>query len=275
MNSKPENLTVISANDLKKLAIEDLWNGFIRTNLWWSFALHEVKQRFRRSVIGPFWMTLSMGIFVAALGFVMSKLFGQDVNWFIPYLATGIIFWNLYTSIINESCTAFIAAEGYIRNVPMPISVHFYRMIARNLIVWLHNMVIYLLVFIIFQHDVNWYYLNFILGLFLFLLIGSISGLILAILSTRYRDIPQMVASVLQVVFFITPVFWSVKTFPDRPVFIHWNPIYHLLEIVRAPLLGHPVAAESWIVSILLLLALIPIALILYRRAYSRIPYWT
>ncbi|MEP3196760.1 MAG: ABC transporter permease [Lentilitoribacter sp.] len=253
----------------------DLFDGFVRTNLWWSFALHEIKQRFRRSIIGPFWMTLSMGIFVAALGFVMSQLFGQDVNWFIPYLATGIIFWNFFTSIVNESCTAFIAAEGHIRNVPMPISVHFYRMIARNVIVWLHNMVIYFIVFLIFQHDISWHYLNFVPGLILFLSITSFLGLILAILSTRYRDIPQMVVSVLQVIFFITPVFWSVMTFPDRPVFIHWNPIYHLLEIVRAPLLGQSPAAESWIVCIAVLFVLIPMAILLYRRAYSRIPYWT
>lgn len=272
---KLEKTTIISADKLKSLALDDLWIGLTRTNLWWNFSVHETKQRFRRSIIGPFWMTLSMGIFVAALGFVMSRLFGQDINWFIPYLATGIIFWNLFTSIMNESCTTFIAAEGYIRNVPIPISVHYYRMIARNIIVWLHNMVIYVVVYIIFNHDVSWNYLSFIPGLLLFVLISSCAGLILAILSTRYRDIPQMIVSILQVVFFITPVFWSVQTFPDRPTFIHWNPVYHLLEIVRAPLLGQLPDTESWLITIMLLVVLVPSMLVLYRRAYSRIPYWT
>lgn len=264
----------ISADNVRQMGDADLWLGLKRHNLWWSSAVHETKQRFRRSMIGPFWLTLSMGIFIGALGFVMTRLFGQDPAWFIPYLATGIIFWTLLTSIINEAGTAFVSAEGYIRNVPMPISVHYYRMIARNLIIWLHNMVIYVLVYLIFSHDVNWAYLAFIPGFILFLAIAVVGGLCVAVLSTRYRDIPQVIASVLQVIFFITPIFWSVQTFPDRPAFIFWNPVYHLLEIVRAPLLGTWPEPLSWLVSLGLLAVSIPLALYLYRRAYPRIPYW-
>ena len=76
-----------------------------------------------------------MGIMVAALGFVFSKIFNQEIIIFIPYLATGLIFWGLLTAMIQEGCTAFIACEGYICNVPMPVNVHFYRMFARNLII--------------------------------------------------------------------------------------------------------------------------------------------
>lgn len=264
----------IAAESIPTMALEDLWIGLKRTDLWWATSLHETRQRFRRSLIGPLWLTLSMGIFIGALGYVMTQLFGQDPSWFLPYLATGIIFWTLLTSIINEAGTAFVSQEKFIRNVPMPLSVHYYRMIARNIIIWLHNMVIFVLVFLIFQHSVNVAVLAFIPGFMLFMAVVTVGGLCIAIVSTRFRDIPQVVGSLLQVVFFVTPIFWSVTTFPERPVFVVLNPAYHLLEIVRAPLLGELPSLTSWLVSLGLLLVAIPIALYLYRRAYARIPYW-
>lgn len=273
INSK-STTKIITANNLPRMAVSDLLEGLRNHQLWWVFAVHDIKQRFRRSMLGPFWLTLSMGIFVGSLGFVMSQLFDQDIKIFVPYLATGIIFWTLLTTIITEGCASFIAAEGYIKNVPMPLSVHFYRMVARNSIIWLHNMVIYLCVFALFIHAVSLNNLLFIPGFILFLANAIWIGLMAAILSTRYRDIPQVITSFIQVVFFVTPIFWSVATFPERPAFVDWNPCYHLLEIVRAPLLGQTPHNLSWLVATGLLSVGLPITLYLYRRAYARIPYW-
>ncbi len=265
---------LISAENLPQMAVSDLVDGLKNYQLWWVFAVHDIKQRFRRSLLGPFWLTLSMGIFVGSLGFVMSQLFNQEIQVFIPYLATGIIFWTLLTSVITEGCSSFIAAEGYIKNVPMPLSVHFYRMVARNSIIWAHNMVIYLAVFMLFIHTFSMNNLFFIPGFILFLSNAIWIGMVAAILSSRYRDIPQVITSFIQVVFFVTPIFWSISNFPKRPAFVEWNPFYHLLEIVRAPLLGQAPNDLSWLVAFGLLCLGLPTTLYLYRRAYARIPYW-
>lgn len=265
---------LISAENLPQMAVRDLVEGLKNYQLWWVFAVHDIKQRFRRSLLGPFWLTLSMGIFVGSLGFVMSQLFNQEIKVFIPYLATGIIFWTLLTSVITEGCSSFIAAEGYIKNVPMPLSVHFYRMVARNSIIWAHNMVIYLAVFMLFIHTFSMNNLFFIPGFILFLSNAIWVGMVAAILSSRYRDIPQVITSFIQVVFFVTPIFWSISNFPKRPAFVEWNPFYHLLEIVRAPLLGQAPNDLSWLVAFGALCFGLPITLYLYRRAYARIPYW-
>lgn len=265
---------VVLASKAKGDAVSDLLDGLKSYNLWWSLSAHEIKQRFRRTVIGPFWLTLSMGIFVAALGFVMSQLFGQDVSWYVPYLAIGIIFWTFLSTVINEAGSTFVVAQGYIRNVPMPLSVHFYRMISRNIIAWLHNMAIYVFVYFIFLRIIDSNFLFFFPGLLLFVLVVSSAALIFSVISTRYRDLEPVIASVLQVVFFTTPIFWSVDLFPERPAFINWNPVFHLLEVVRAPLLGNAPSPLSWLVTVGLLLVLVPIALYLYRRAFARIPYW-
>lgn len=272
ITSKNEQL--ISVDNVVQMAHEDLVKGIRSRDLWWTFACFDIKQRFRRSVLGPLWLTLAMGIFIGALGFVMSQLFKQTLGSFLPYLSVGIIFWTLLTSIITEGCTAFIASTGFIRNVPMPLSVHYYRMFARNQIIWAYNMVIYFAIFFIFVRKLSYEMLLFIPGMILFSINAFLIGLTAAIICTRFRDVPPIIASLLQVIFFVTPIFWSVQSLPDRITFILFNPFYHLLEIVRAPLLGQAPELISWLVSIGLIFVFIPVTLYLYRRAYARISYW-
>jgi ABC-type polysaccharide/polyol phosphate export permease len=265
---------IIRADHLADEAITDLIQGFRKHEVWTTFAFHEIRQRFRRSVLGPFWLTLSMGIMVGALGLVFSTLFGQDVSRTLPYISVGLIFWGLLTSAINEGTMAFIGNENYIRNVPLPVSIHFYRMMARNLIIWGFNMAIYVVVLIWFRIVPDWQFLLFIPGFALFLLNAMWMGLAASILSTRYRDIPQVISNGLQVVFFVTPIFWSPETLPKRPAFVDWNPLYHLIELVRAPLLGYDVPAESWLFGLGLAVVGSASTIMLYRRAYARIAYW-
>ncbi len=264
----------IAAEQMPLEALEDLRTGAERADIWLSFAVHEIKQRFRRSLLGPLWLTLSMGITVAALGFVFSQLFKQDIRGYLPYLATGLIFWGFLTAVINEGCLVFVVNAGFLRNVPMPVSVHYYQAFARNVIIFLFNMVIYVAVALVFWVQVGLIGLLFIPGFALFVVNLLWMGLVAAILSTRYRDIPQVIASMLQVVFFLTPIFWSVEALPHRPAFIGFNPFYHLLEIVRGPLLGQVPHATSYLVAAIMAVIGIPAAIYLYRYAYARISYW-
>src|SRR5690606_26249567 len=135
---------------------------------WIRFAFHEIRQRFRRSLLGPFWLTLSMGIMVGALGLVFSTLFQQDVAKTLPYIATGLIFWGLLTSCVNEGSAVFIGSANYIKNVPLPVSLHVYQMLARNIMIWLFNMAIYLVILIFFDVRLSWDTLWFIPGFLLF-----------------------------------------------------------------------------------------------------------
>lgn len=265
---------IIRGDHLAREAIEDLVEGLRRHELWRQMAMHELRQRFRRSVLGPFWLTLSMGVMIGALGLVFSTIFHQDVRAILPYIAVGLIFWGLLTNCINDGTTAFISSQAYIRNVPLPISVHLYKMLARNLIIWAFNMAIYLLLLLIYPGTIGLSILLFIPGFLLFVVnVGWIS-LSVAVLSTRYRDIPQVITNLVQVIFFVTPVFWSLQTIPDRPAFVTLNPFYHLLEIVREPLLGNYPSPVSWVVSAGMALVGIAITAYLYRRAYARIAYW-
>lgn len=264
----------ITAEAVPAQAFADLLNGARLYELWSRLAFHDIRQRFRRSVLGPFWLTLSMGTMVGTLGFVFSTLFHQDVAKMLPYIATGIIFWGLLTSCINEGTTIFISAESDIRNLAIPLSVHFYRMMARNLMIWGLNMAIYVVVAIWFALMPGWNVLLFIPGFILFLINLAWISLAVGVLSTRYRDIPQVIANVIQVVFFVTPIFWSPESLPSRPAFVALNPFYHLIEVVRTPLLGGMASPASWGLCIGMALTGFGITGWLYRRAHARIAYW-
>ena len=264
----------IAAEGVPRQALADLIEGARRYSLWCHLAAHDIRQRFRRSIIGPLWLTLSMGIMIGAMGLVFSALFNQNIGDTLPYIATGIIFWGLLTSCINDGTQTFIAAESFIRNVPLPVSVHFYRMIARNVIIWLFNMVIYLMIAVGFRISLGWSVLLFLPGLVLFLINAAWMALASAILSTRYRDIPQVISNFIQVVFFVTPVFWSPAVLASRPAFVDLNPFHHLLAIVREPLLGAAPKAESWLYCVALAIVGLAAAFWLYRRAHARIAYW-
>jgi ABC-type polysaccharide/polyol phosphate export permease len=192
----------------------------------------------------------------------------------LPFIATGLIFWGLLTACINDGTVMFISAESYIRNVPMPISVHFYRMRARNVMVWGFNMAIYLVVAVWFQLVPNWNILLFIPGFIVFLINAAWISLAVGVLSTRFRDIPQVIVNMIQVVFFMTPIFWSPESLPHRPAFVALNPFYHLIEIVRAPLLGGVAPPLSWGFCLSMGVGGTAFAAWLYRRAHSRIAYW-
>lgn len=267
-------MTYITAAAVPAQAFIDLRNGARLYELWSRLALHDIRQRFRRSVLGPIWLTLSMGIMIATLGVVFSSLFRQEAAKTLPYIATGIIFWGLLTTCITEGTMVFISSESFIRNVPVPISLHVYRMIARNLIIWCFNMAIYVLVVAYFSVPETRDILLFIPGFLLFVINTAWLSLSAGVLSTRYRDVPQVITNVMQVIFFVTPIFWSPESLPGRTAFVEFNPFYHMIEIVRAPLLGQAPTLANWGVCIGMAMAGIGFAAWLFRRAHARIAYW-
>lgn len=264
----------ISAEAVPAQAFADLIKGAQLHQLWRRLAFHDIRQRFRRSVLGPIWLTISMGVMVGALGLVFSTLSQQESDKTLPYISVGIIFWGLLNGCITDGTGVFILAESFIRNVPMPLSVHFYRVIARNILIWCFNMVIYVAIVLYFRLAPGLNILLFIPGFILFVINAGWMALAAGVLSTRYRDIPQLIANLIQVVFFLTPVFWSPTILPTRPAFVQLNPFYHLIEIVRAPLLGETVAATSWALCVGMALAGLGLTMWLYRRAHARIAYW-
>ena len=256
------------------LALQDVVEGACAFRLWGMLGWQDIRQRYRRSTLGPFWLTISMGALVGGLGVLYAGLFRMDVADYLPFVAAGLIIWGLLSGLITEGCAAFIGAEGIIKQVNLPLSVHVYRVVWRNLIVFAHNVAIYVAAAVIFSIQPGWTGLLVLPGLALLCLNGVWMGLLLGLVSARFRDVPQIVASVVQVAFFLTPIIWKPELLPDRAFVLDLNPFFHLVELVRAPSLGQAPGLVSWFAAAGITLGGWLVTLLMYRRYRWRIAYW-
>ena len=236
----------------------------------------EIATRYQRSRIGPFWLTINKGVLIAALSLVFGALFGLDKDYFLPYLAIGLIFWTYIAATLSDGCTTFSDSAGTILHVRMPLATLVAISLYRNVLILAHNALIIPLVFLIFWRPLGWDALLVLPGLLLLIINLSWMSLVLAVVCARFRDVTEIVNNVLQVLFYVTPIIWTVELIRDRINFI-WlqlNPFYHLLEIVRAPLMGDPLGAASWVAAGLMAVVGWAIALPFFGNYRHRVPYW-
>lgn len=272
--SVASNSTLPPGVSQSELALADIVQGARARYLWGMLGWQDIRRRYRRSVLGPLWLTISMGVLVGALGTLYGTLLKVEVAEYMPFLALGFIVWTLIQSLITEGCVVFTGAEGIIKQTSLPLSVHVYRMAWRNFLIFCHNMVIFLVVAMIFSIWPGWTGLLAVPGLALICLSGTSVGLVLGIVSARFRDVPPIVASVVRIAFFVTPIIWMPELLPDRALLLDFNPFFHLVEIVRAPLLGQAPGLVSWLAVAGITIGGWAAAFALFRHYRRRIAYW-
>jgi ABC-type polysaccharide/polyol phosphate export permease len=237
------------------MAFRDLAASWDRRGLAWSLAWHDVVSRYRGSILGPFWITISMGLMVLGIGLLYARLFGISVTEFMPFVAMGIVFFGLMSGTVNEGCETFVQAAKMLSQTSLPMFAFVWRTVLRNLINLAHHLVIIIGVLLVFG---LWRQANPLLalaGLALTVINLAWISMLVGIASARFRDIPQFVMSVMQFAIFMTPVFWKPDAFPERHAFLTLNPFYHMLTAIRAPLLGETVDPLSYGVLIVMALA--------------------
>lgn len=260
-------------------ALQELAGIFSGWRIWLTLAWDDIRLRYRRSSLGPFWITLSMAVKIYFMGFLYAYLFQIDVSQYFPFLAAGIITWTSASSLICESSLIFIESESYLRNMKISYIHLVLRMILRNFIIFAHNLLAYIPIICYFASSLKDFHFYNMLLLFPNLFIITINlvliGTILAIIGTRFRDMPLIVDSLLQVVFFITPIMWLPTLLPEKYQWLaYWNPCYHIVNAIRAPLLGQPVSILSYGVLALFTLCSFIGFYYLLNRCKHRIIFW-
>lgn len=256
-------------------AVADVVGGLRLWRLAWALGWLDIRLRYRGSMLGPFWLTISTGVMVAALGVLYSTLFKIDLREYLPFLALSQVLWGFLASLVSEACTVFTDAEGVIRSVRMPFFVFSLRALIRNAVALGHNIVVIIVVFGVFRMWPNLDGLMAIPGFLLWGVDALALTLILGAFCARFRDIQPIVNSVMQIAFFITPVIWKPTQLPPGSIAnLAFNPFFDLLEIVRGPILGTPVANTTWIGALVYSVALCAISWAFFVRARGRVTFW-
>jgi ABC-type polysaccharide/polyol phosphate export permease len=256
-------------------AVADVEEGLGRWQLWWLLGLNDIRQRYRRSSLGQFWITLSMAAFICAIGIVYSFLFNMTIREYLPYLAVNMIVWTLMASVLNEGCMVFTQSESYIRQERLPKTIFLMRLLVRNSLIFGHNALIIPVVFLIFGVSVSWTALLAIPGLLILAVNGFLAALFLGIICTRFRDLPQIVANVVQIAFFVTPVMWQKQQISGRHAYVlEFNPFASHLSVVADPLLGKVPSLSDYGMCLLMTVFSLAVVLPFFARFRERIVYW-
>lgn len=256
------------------LALNDFRDAFKSFQLCFFLAWFDIRIRYRRSKIGPFWITISMAIFIVALGAVYSKLFNMPAEEYMPSLAAGYLFWNMFATVISESPTIFIDNAAYLKDMKINHLILIVRALARNTIILLHNAIFIACVSFYYQIWPQWQLIFLIPGLALVLLNLFWIMLIIGILGARYRDLVPIIMSLVQVLFFISPITWLPKLVGENSWIIRLNPIAYFLDLTRSPALNESPLMASWIVSSMICVFGLTCAFLLYAYKRERIVYW-
>jgi lipopolysaccharide transport system permease protein len=256
------------------LALRDIAEASTMWRLCWTLAWLDIKLRYRGSVLGPFWLTLSTAVMIGSMGFLYGTLFQMDLLHYFPFLALSIVLWNFLGTLISEACVSFTQAEGMIRAVRMPFTLYAGRVVLRNLLVLAHNVVVIIGVDILVGLNPGFIGLLAIPAFLLWLAVAVALCLLLGVLCARFRDIPPIVASIVQIAFFMSAVIWQPDQLKTHEYLLDFNPFFTLLQIVRGPMLGElpsaSVYASAFIYSGLVFLA----SWLVFSRVRGRIAFW-
>jgi lipopolysaccharide transport system permease protein len=258
-----------------RLAAADVAEGLRLSRLFRTLGWLDIKTKYRGSLLGPFWLTLSTAVMVAALGLLYAELFHLKLHDFLPFIALSLVLWGFLSTLVADACVVFTQSEGTIRSVRMPFLVFAGQAIYRNILILGHNLVVIVVVFAIFRIAPGLNALAALPALVLWLMDSFAITVLLGAFCARFRDVPPIVASVLQIAFYVSPIIWKPELLPPpQRALLPFDPFYSLFEIVRAPLLGTLPSREVWFSAVGYSVLLCVVAWLGFVRVRSRIAFW-
>ncbi len=261
-------------------AFRDLRTGWNQRELWLHLGWQDIRQRYRRSVLGPIWITISMAVTAIALGILYSALFGLELAELLPHVLVGMIVWGFISGCISEGSEVFVANSGLITHLPAPISIHVYRLVWRQTLFFAHNLIVYAVMLVVFPQPLKWTDLAALPAMALLIVNGTWVALLVGIVSTRFRDLPPVTQSIVQLLFFLTPIVWMYDNLLDNPAvagrarLVEINPLFHFVEIIRRPMLGEDQQWHNWVIVIGIAVVGWALTLLVMRRYRGRVAYW-
>ena len=254
--------------------IIEIKHALLSHEQWFYMAVQDIRLRYRRSMIGPWWVTISTGIMVLMLGFLWSHIFNQAIDTYLPFFAVGFVLWGWMSSQILDSAAGFLQFQGVIKQIKLPFPIFTFRCNVRQGIILLHNSLIIAAVLLLTGKGFSLLSLLTIPNLILIQLNITLLSIVVTIFCCRFQDMTQVVNVLTQIIFFLTPILWQVESIKNKAYLAEWNPIYHWIELIRAPLLGNLPALSNYLWSGVSVVILFILATYFLGRYRSRIALW-
>jgi ABC-2 type transport system permease protein len=257
------------------VALRDLDEALRLAPVWIHGGWIDVVWRFRRTKIGPFWHTLGLAAFVLVMGVIWSSVLHQDPFHYFRYVTVSLIVWGLIASFITEGTGILVAGQATTLSMRFPYVAFALAHVWRALLLFAHYFVFYIVVMIGTMYPPGWVGLLAIPALLVLAVNGVWMSLLAGILCLRWRDLVPATHSAMQIAIFATPVYWSKEMLgPKLAIAADYNPLFHLVRILRDPLLGTAPPLESWIWASVTLAIGLTGTFWIYGWKRDRLPYW-
>lgn len=275
----PDSLVTERPVTSKNLGFGDAWNDVMRGlamhRTWFSLAWFEFSSTYKRSALGVLWVALSFAAFIFVKLIIFSPLLASDgADEYNVYLVLGFFVWMYQMQSITGAPDTFVAAKGWIVSEDLPLSLYIFKSITRELFNLALTFVVVVLAVLYTGFPIRSGFGHAVLGIVFLVFNSFFLKLLLGILSTRLRDITHFVRAVMQAMLFLTPIFWLPSQMGGLMKYLWWNPLYHYLEIFRAPLLTGNFPFESWVFVLILWAFIALFSMLLFARFKQRIVFW-
>lgn len=253
---------------------EEISGAIDRLDLAIHIAWMDTRTRYRRSVLGPFWLVLGTAIAVGGLGFVWSILFEVDRATFIPSLTIGLVIWYMISASVTEGAAVFYTNRDLMLNMPVSSLLVSLTLLFRQFVNFAHNFVVIAAVLLIFPQNITPALVFFVPGL---LLTGlCLWGIIhlTGYFGARYRDIAPLLAAIMQPLFFLTPIIFRPEQLGTNQFIVDVNPFAYMVAVIREPLMGTVPSLSTWLILGGMTLFAWAGALAMTVRKRQRLAYW-
>ncbi|MEE2566490.1 ABC transporter permease [Hyphobacterium marinum] len=264
----------IGTGGLFAAAWRDLLEGFARRELWVALAHDDMRQRFRRTLFGLAWLTISYAVFVAAKVAIFGQLIASPIEWFAVYVTVGFLAWQFMNSVVVDSCTAFINSENWLLGLRLPVSVFIYESIARDCLVFFYSAIVAIVVLLAVRHPIEPVALMALPAFGIYLVNAVFAHMLLGVICMRYRDVSQLVQTLMRVLFFLTPLIWTPEQVGDLQGWLWWNPFTYFIDIFRAPIIDGVIPVHSWMVVLGMTVAFGAVAFTVFALFRRRLAFW-
>jgi ABC-type polysaccharide/polyol phosphate export permease len=256
-------------------ALQDITNAFSSWRIFCLIGINDIRKRYARSRLGQFWLTLSLAVNIGSLGVVWAYLFKIPVNVYLPYIAFSIIFWSHISSCITDGTTVFINSGSYLKELSIAKTSYIYSLFVKNFIILAHNLAILIPIYLFCPFSVSPSKLLIsLIGIILTTLFLFPVTIFLATLSLRFRDFPNIIASLMQIIFYITPVMWKSDLMPAAfRQYLIFNPAAVFLSLCRDSFFAD-IEPLYFLAAVVYIAIAWLIAFPLFSKFRARIIYW-
>ncbi len=257
------------------LAALDDWRRAIHApSLWLNLAFEDLRDRYRRTVLGVAWIAISFALFVAVKILVFGQMSAASTREFAIFVTIGFGAWSFINSMVSDACNAYLHSRAWILGTAVPYPVYLLQASLRN---WL----VFALILLVMAVASLWKptpWTPTALYVLPALLAYSVSSVwlcaLLAPICVRYPDLHHAIQTGMRLMFFITPILWMPDGSGTLAEIAKINPMTHYLAILRDPLLYNTLPVASWEVVFTINAVGLLFGLLVYASTRRKVAFW-